>query len=87
MMIVNTNIFFTKNTPTRIIYKILCFFRIFTYTHHVLHLYMLTMDEILNKLKSAGVSQDIIEKLQSGLGDKFESTIISGGLKAAAAKV
>ncbi len=45
------------------------------------------MNEILNKLKSAGVSQDIIDKLQSGLGDKFESTIISGGLKAAAAKV
>lgn len=45
------------------------------------------MDEILKKLKSAGVSQDIIDKLQSGLGDKFESTIISGWLKAAAAKV
>ena len=45
------------------------------------------MDQILKKLKSAGVSADVIEKLQSGLGDKFESTIVTSGLKAAAAKV
>ncbi len=45
------------------------------------------MDEIVKKLKSAWVSQDIIEKLQSGLGDTLESTILSWGLKAAAAKV
>jgi hypothetical protein len=45
------------------------------------------MDEILKKLTAAGVSTDMIEKLKSGLGDKFESTIMTSGLKAAAEKV
>lgn len=45
------------------------------------------MDEILKKLKAGWISSDIIEKLKSGLGDKFELEILTNGLKAAAAKV
>lgn len=45
------------------------------------------MDELIKKLTSAGVSADMVEKLKSGLGDKFESEIMKNGLKAAAAKV
>ncbi|MBC7503830.1 hypothetical protein H7169_02580 [Candidatus Gracilibacteria bacterium] len=45
------------------------------------------MDDIIKKLKASGISSDIIEKLKSGLGDKFESSIMSDGFKAAAAKV
>lgn len=45
------------------------------------------MDEIVKKLMASGVSSDMIDKLKSGLGDKFESEMMSGGLKAAAAKL
>lgn len=45
------------------------------------------MDELIKKLTSAGLSADMVEKLKSGLGDKFESEIMTKGLKAAAAKV
>ena len=45
------------------------------------------MDDIIKKLTASGVSSDMIDKLKSGLGDKFESSIMSGGFKAAAAKV
>lgn len=45
------------------------------------------MDEIIKKLTTSGVSMDMIEKLKAGLGDKFESEIMTTGLKAAAAKV
>ncbi len=45
------------------------------------------MDEIVKKLMAVGVSADMIDKLKSGLGDKFESEIMTGGLKAAAAKI
>jgi hypothetical protein len=45
------------------------------------------MDDIIKKLMAGGVSTDMIEKLKSGLGDKFESEIMSGGLKSAAAKL
>ena len=45
------------------------------------------MDQIVKKLTASGVPSDMIEKLKSGLGDTFQSTIMSGGLKAAAAKL
>lgn len=45
------------------------------------------MDDIIKKLTASGVSSDMIDKLKSGLGDTFESSILSGGFKAAAAKV
>jgi hypothetical protein len=45
------------------------------------------MDEIIKKLTASGVSADMIEKLKGGLGDKFESSLTTMGLKAAAAKV
>lgn len=45
------------------------------------------MDEIVKKLMASGVSSDMIDKLKSSLGDKFESEIMSGGFKAAAAKI
>ena len=45
------------------------------------------MDDISKKLTASGISSDMIDKLKSGLGDKFESSILSGGFKAAAAKV
>ena len=45
------------------------------------------MDEIVKKLMASGVSADMIEKLKSGLGSNFESEMMKGGLKAAAAKV
>ena len=45
------------------------------------------MNEILKKLADAGLAPDMIEKLQTGLGETFESTLLSGGLKAAAEKV
>ncbi len=45
------------------------------------------MDEIIKKLMASGVSSDMIDKLKSGLGDKFESEIMSGGLKVAATKL
>ena len=45
------------------------------------------MDEIIKKLMAGGVSTDMIEKLKSGLGDKFESSIATMGLKGAAAKL
>ena len=44
------------------------------------------MDEIIKKLMASGVSTDMIEKLKGGLGDKFESSLTTMGLKAAAAK-
>ncbi len=44
------------------------------------------MDEIIKKLMASGVSADMIEKLKGGLGDKFESSLTTMGLKAAAAK-
>jgi hypothetical protein len=45
------------------------------------------MDEIIKKLMAGGVSTDMIEKLKLGLGDKFESSIATMGLKGAAAKL
>ncbi len=45
------------------------------------------MDEIVKKLMASGVSGDMVEKLKSGLGNAFESTALSGGLKAAAGKL
>ena len=45
------------------------------------------MDDIIKKLSAGGVSADMIEKLKSGLGDKFESSIATMGLKGAAAKL
>jgi hypothetical protein len=45
------------------------------------------MDEIVKKLMASGMSSDMVEKLKSGLGDKFESTALSGGLAAAAGKL
>jgi hypothetical protein len=45
------------------------------------------MDEIVKKLMAGGVSGDMIEKLKAGLGDKFQSEIMTSGLKGAAAKV
>ena len=45
------------------------------------------MDDIIKKLTASGVSSDMIEKLKSGLGDKFESSIATMGLKGAAAKL
>ena len=41
---------------------------------------------IKNKLTSAGVPAAIVDKLESALGDKFESSLTTMGLKAAAAK-
>lgn len=45
------------------------------------------MDDIIKKLTASGVSSDMIDKLKSGLGDKFESSIASMGLKGAAEKL
>jgi hypothetical protein len=45
------------------------------------------MDEIIKKLTAGGVSADMIEKLKSGLGDNFESSIATMGLKGAAEKL
>jgi uncharacterized protein YoaH (UPF0181 family) len=45
------------------------------------------MDDLIKKLMASGVSSDMIEQLKSGLGDKFESEIMAGGLKSAAAKL
>jgi hypothetical protein len=45
------------------------------------------MDEIIKKLVAGGVSSDMVEKLKSGLGDTFESSIATMGLKGAAAKL
>ena len=45
------------------------------------------MDEIIKKLNSSGVSPDIIEQLKAGLGNTFETELVTNGLKAAAAKV
>ncbi len=45
------------------------------------------MDDIIKKLTASGVSSDMIEKLKSGLGDKFESSLATMGLKGAAAKL
>jgi hypothetical protein len=45
------------------------------------------MDDIIKKLMAGGVSADMIEKLKSGLGDKFESSIATMGLKGAAEKL
>ena len=45
------------------------------------------MDDIIKKLTAGGVSADMIEKLKSGLGDKFESSIATMGLKGAAEKL
>ena len=45
------------------------------------------MDDIIKKFMASGVSADMIEKLKSGLGDKFESSIATMGLKGAAAKL
>jgi hypothetical protein len=43
--------------------------------------------DIKNKLTNAGVPAAIVDKLETALGDKLEGELISGGLKAAAAKV
>ena len=45
------------------------------------------MDDIIKKLTASGVSSDMIEKLKSGLGDKFESSLATMGLKGAAEKL
>lgn len=45
------------------------------------------MDEILKKLTAGGVSEDIIEKLKVGLGNTFETELVTNGLKLAAEKV
>lgn len=45
------------------------------------------MDDIIKKLTASGVSSDMIKKLKSGLGDKFESSITAMWLKGAAAKL
>lgn len=45
------------------------------------------MDEMIKKLMASGVSADMVEKLKAGLGEKFESEIMSSGLKTAAAKI
>lgn len=45
------------------------------------------MDEILKKLTAGGVSDDIVEKLKVGLGNTFETELVTNGLKMAAEKV
>ncbi|NRH20914.1 hypothetical protein HOO68_02630 [Candidatus Gracilibacteria bacterium] len=45
------------------------------------------MDEILKKLTAGGVSEDIINKLKVGLGNTFETELVTNGLKLAAEKV
>ncbi len=45
------------------------------------------MDDIIKKLMAGGVSEDMIGKLKSGLGDKFESSIATMGLKGTASKL
>lgn len=59
----------------------------FTYTPCVYTFSILLMDDIIKKLTASGVSSDMIEKLKSGLGDKFESSLATMGLKGAAAKL
>ena len=43
--------------------------------------------DIKNKLTSAGVPAAIVDKLETALGDKLEGELMTGGFKAAAAKV
>lgn len=45
------------------------------------------MDEIIKKLTAGGVSDDIVEKLKVGLGNTFETELVTNGLKLAAEKV
>ena len=45
------------------------------------------MDEITKKLSAGGVSTDIIEQLRAGLGNTFETELVTNGLKMAAEKV
>ena len=59
----------------------------FTYTPCVYIFSFFLMDDIIKKLTASGVSSDMIDKLKSGLGDKFESSIASMGLKGAAEKL
>jgi hypothetical protein len=62
------------------------FFEKFCYTIPIFF-YIPYMDDIIKKLKKAWVSSDMIEKLQSWFWKKFESEIMTHGLKAAAAKL
>jgi hypothetical protein len=45
------------------------------------------MDEIIKKLLDGGVSREIIEKLKDGLGNTFETELVTNGLKVAAEKI
>lgn len=45
------------------------------------------MDDIIKKLLAGGVSDDIVEKLKVGLGNTFETELVTNGLKLAAEKV
>ena len=45
------------------------------------------MDDIIKKLLAGGVSDDIVEKLKVGLGNTFETELVTNGLKMAAEKV
>jgi hypothetical protein len=55
--------------------------------HFNLSKYNMDTTAIKNKLTSAGVPAAIVDKLESALGDKLEGELMTGGLKAAAAKV
>lgn len=45
------------------------------------------MDDIIKKLLAGGVSDDIVDKLKVGLGNTFETELVTNGLKMAAEKV
>ena len=45
------------------------------------------MDDIIKKLLDGGVSREIVEKLKVGLGNTFETELVTNGLKVAAAKI
>lgn len=45
------------------------------------------MDDIIKKLLAGGVSNDIVEKLKVGLGNTFETELVTNWLKMAAEKV
>jgi len=45
------------------------------------------MDNIINKLLESGIPKDTIDKLRTGLGNTFETELVTSGLRAAALKV
>lgn len=45
------------------------------------------MDDIIKKLTTGWVSHDVIEQLKVGLGNTFETELVTNGLKMAAEKV